>query len=98
MALPARRAKRIDANQPEIVQALRKAGVVVQIVSEPCDLLCGHAGRFVTLEVKDGRKCPSKRRLTEAEQEYYDLCKSAGLPHYVVESVEQAYEAMGLIR
>ena len=38
------------------------------------------------------------RLFTEAEQEYYDLCKSAGLPHYVVESVEQALEAVGMTR
>lgn len=70
-----RRAARIDDNQPAIVAALRRAGASVQHlhkVGEGCpDILVGHAGRNLALELKDGRKPPSDRRLTPAEQEWH---------------------------
>jgi hypothetical protein len=43
---------RPDANQGEIVQKLRDAGVIVEIIGQPVDLLCYYAGRFIPLEVK----------------------------------------------
>ncbi len=52
-----RRAARIDKNQPEIVEALRKAGFTVtplHAVGGGCpDLLCGKWGKNALLEVKD---------------------------------------------
>jgi hypothetical protein len=69
-----RRAAKIDANQPEIVQALRKAGATVQtlaMVGAGCpDLLVGFQGRNLLMEVKDGRLPPSRRRLTTDEQNW----------------------------
>ena len=44
--------KRRDANEPEVVMALRKAGAVVWFMDRPFDLLVGHRGRLVALEVK----------------------------------------------
>lgn len=90
----ARRSKRRDANEREIVQALRNAGAAVWHLDGPADLLCGRAGRFTTLEVKDGAKPPSARRLTPDEVAYAGTCREYGLPHYVVTSVEQALEAV----
>lgn len=59
---------RIDANQPEIVAALRKAGCTVQhlhAVGKGCpDLLCALDGGTFLIEVKDGSKIPSKQALT----------------------------------
>lgn len=53
-----RRAAKVDANQQEIVEALRAAGVSVQSlakVGDGCpDLLCGVGGVNVLLELKDG--------------------------------------------
>jgi hypothetical protein len=94
MSLPPRRAKRIDANQPDIVQALRKAGAKVWVLGSPADLLAGYRGRLSTLEVKDGAKPPSARQLTPAEREYLDDCIEMGLPHFVVISPEQAVEVV----
>jgi hypothetical protein len=94
MSLPARRAKRIDANQPDIVQALRKGGAKVWVLGTPCDLLVGVRGRFRTLEVKDGTKPPSKRALTPDEQDYFDACRAHALPHHVVTSVDEAVEVV----
>lgn len=68
-------AKRIDDNQNEIVKALRKFGASVCILSavgKGCpDLLVGYQGINYLFELKDGSKCPSKRRLTESELEFH---------------------------
>lgn len=49
-------ASRIDANQPEIIRALEAAGVSVQplhLIGKGCpDLLAGHNGLTVLLEIK----------------------------------------------
>ena len=86
-----RTAARIDANQPEIVLALRKLGASVQpihTIGKGCpDLLVGFKGRNVLLEVKDGNKSPSARALTCDETEW--IANWRGSVH-VVESVEQA--------
>ena len=94
-----RRAANIDANQAQIVAALRQVGALVQhlhTVGGGCpDLLVGFRRRLVLLEVKDGSRKPSDRKLTEAEQKFHALWRAAGLPVFVVENVEQALEAIG---
>ena len=98
-----RRAARIDANQPAIVEALRKAGCRVQplhMVGQGCpDLLVSRQGRVVLMEVKDGTKPPSKQRLTPDEQAWHDLwsdvAKAGAL--VVVASVGEALEAVEAI-
>jgi hypothetical protein len=51
-----RRARRVDANQPTIVAALRAAGRTVEVISDigrgVPDLLVGHLGRTFLLELK----------------------------------------------
>lgn len=44
------RRHRADATQPDIVEALRKAGVDVWIIGRPCDLLCQRAGQYFLLD------------------------------------------------
>lgn len=64
-----RRAARTDANQPEIVAALRAAGATVQslaTVGDGCpDLLVGYRGANLIFECKDGAKSPGNRKLTD---------------------------------
>lgn len=93
-----RRAARIDANQPEIVKALRKAGALVVHMGHPVDLLCGFSGRWVAIEIKDPAKPPSKRTLTDDQQEFFDQCRTRLLPVHRVETVEDALRAIGAIR
>ena len=86
-----RYARKIDANQPEIVQALRSVGARVWVLSKPFDLLVGHMGRFTVLEVK------ATHRLRKDQQHQTDEihdCQAGGLPVYRVESVEQALAAV----
>lgn len=90
-----RYANRIDANQNKIVDALRKAGAVVRIISQGDgmpDLLVGYKGYTILMEVKDGDKVPSARKLTEAEQKFFDDWRGGMLA--VINSVEEALEIL----
>lgn len=86
-----RRAAKIDANQVEIVKALRSVGASVQSLASTgkgCpDLLVGFRGVNYLLEVKDGEKVKSKRKLTPDQVEWHDSWRGRV---YVVENVEQA--------
>lgn len=81
---------RVDANQNEIVKALRNIGASVQplnAVKQGCpDLLVGYHGQNLLLEVKDGRKPPSDRKLTPAEKEWFDSWR--GVAYIVYSAVD----------
>ena len=51
---------RVDANQQEIVDALRKIGADVFIIGRPVDLLVGYRKRNFLLEVKTETAKPRK--------------------------------------
>lgn len=67
--------KRTDANHRQIVDALRRIGAsVVDLsdVGDGCpDLLVGFRGKNYLMEVKDGAKKPSERRLRETQVEFF---------------------------
>ena len=48
-----RYAARSDANQSEIVAALRASGASVFVLKLPVDLLVGYAGKTALVEIKD---------------------------------------------
>ena len=90
-----RYANRIDANQNKIVDAMRKAGAVVRIISQGDgipDLLVGYKGYTILMEVKDGDKVPSARKLTEAEQKFFNDWQGGLL--MIVNSPEEALEIL----
>lgn len=86
-----RRAAKVDANQGDIVSALRKVGASVtpiHTVGNGCpDLLVGFRARNYLFEVKDGAKPPSARKLTDDEAIWFGNWKGEA---HVVETVEQA--------
>lgn len=88
----ARRAARADDNHCQIVRALRAIGCTVQslaAVGDGCpDLLVGSRGVNLLLEINDGDKPPSARRLTADQIEWQ--AKWLGTPVAVVSSVEAA--------
>jgi len=89
---------RTDANQNEIVGALRDVGASVAITSAlgkgfP-DIVAGYRGINYLIEIKDGSKPPSARRLTPDEQEFHDLWRGAVI---VVKNVDEALKAIGAI-
>jgi hypothetical protein len=70
-----RQAAKIDANQPDIVKALKDAGMSVQILSAVGkgvpDLLVGFRGVNVLIEVKDGAKPLSAQKLTDDQANWH---------------------------
>jgi len=91
-----RRAAKIDANQTEIVSALRSIGCSVQLlhaVGKGCpDLLVGRNQTNYLIEVKDGAKVPSQRKLTSDQVEWHSLWQGNAI---VVKSVNEAVAAVG---
>ena len=91
-----RRRARIDANQPEIVAALRAAGATV-ISLAACgdgipDLLCGFRGKTALIEVKDSQQPPSKRQLTPDQLDWHGSWRGGTLA--VVCDVESALRVL----
>lgn len=88
-----RRAAKVDSNQSEIVAALRKRGAVVLITSQlknAFDLLVGFNGQLYIVEVKDGNKPPSARKLTSGELKCKEMFESVGVKYHVITSVSEA--------
>ncbi len=84
-----------DRNQPEIVKALRRAGAVVKHVhtlKNLFDILVYFQGRTYSVEIKDGSKPPSSRKLTEGELKCKQELESVGVKYWVVNSIEEALE------
>lgn len=94
-----RRAAKIDANQPAIVAALRKAGATVQslaAIGDGCpDLLVGYCGLTALLEVKDGSKPPSARQLTPDQQQWHQNWTGGILA--IVPDIETALRVLKLM-
>jgi len=90
-----RTAARVDDNHQQITAALRQAGVLVlslAAVGKGCpDLLCSLRGHLMLLEVKDGAKPPSRRKLTPEQEVFHSLW-----PVSVVTDVASAFDAVGL--
>jgi hypothetical protein len=91
-----RRAARKDANQGEIVDGLRRAGVRVEILNQEDipDLLVGYRFNFWLFEVKDGDKPPSRRKLRPGQQKFAE--RWAGYPIVKIESLDDAFSALGI--
>jgi hypothetical protein len=97
-----RRAAKIDDNQPDIVKALRAQGCDVlslAAIGNGCpDLLVSrpyYPHHYYLLEVKDGAKPPSARKLTPDQEKFHREWK--GQIH-IVTSVEEALNAVGIVR
>lgn len=88
--------KRIDQNHRLIVRALRDVGASVQSLADigkGCpDILCAFRDVNYVLEIKDGSLPPSRKKLTEDEQNWHAMWRG---PVHVVESVEDALKVVG---
>ena len=71
-----RRIARTDKNHKEIADHFRFLGASVQpthtIGKGFPDMVVGYMGHNYLIEVKDENKCPSKQKLTEHEQRFFD--------------------------
>ena len=86
---------RTDANQSTIVADLRAIGatvVLLHAVGQGCpDLLVGYGGKNYLLEVKDGEKSPSRRKLTPDQEDFHRDWRGQ------VSTVKNSAEAMDAI-
>ena len=76
--------RKVDANQRDIVSALRAIGAQVWVIEEPVDLLVAYRNRWYVLECKNR---DGKNRLTDAQR---DFLKSANAPVGIVRDAESA--------
>ena len=90
-----RRAAKVDDNQAEVVKDLRKLGVTVQhlhTVGMGCpDILCGYRGRNFLVEIKDGAKVPSARKLTLMEERWHEQWRGQVM---IGETAEEIFAAI----
>lgn len=94
-----RRAAKVDDNQPQIVKALRRSGAFVILTSQlknAFDLLVIYRGIIYIVEVKDGEKVKSKRKLTEGEIICQSGVESHGAKYHIIESVDDALKMIGV--
>jgi hypothetical protein len=87
------RARKIDTNQPKIVDQLRQCGISVQILSavgKGCpDLMCGVNGRTYCFELKNPDQPKSAQALTAEEV----IFKNEWKGHYaIIRTIEEALE------
>ena len=74
-----------DANQAEIVAALRERGAYVVEIEHPLDLLVGYDSRWVLVEVKDGPKA----RIRPSQQAFVDQVQAQNLPAIFIRSIPE---------
>jgi hypothetical protein len=63
-----RRAARVDANQEQIVSALRAAGAYVWIIGLPVDLLVGYKNHTFLVEIKTDKN----KKFTKLQTDFFD--------------------------
>ena len=94
-----RRAARIDANQPEVVAALRQAGALVipthMVGGGFPDLVVCFRGVTLLMEIKNGRLPPSAQLLTPDQLAFH--AEWTGGPLCIVNDVEGALRAIRVI-
>ena len=87
-----RRAARVDANQAQIVSALRTAGAYVWIIGLPVDLLVGYKGHTFLVEVKNG----PRKRLTALQEDFFNNWSGSTLAR--IDGPEAALRMIGVIK
>jgi hypothetical protein len=93
-----RTAAKKDDNHSEIVKTFERLGWSVLDISQipnTADILIANGSRYCVVEIKDGNKPPSKRKLTEGEKRFMEEWRGIwGL----VESVDDAIDLSRLLR
>jgi hypothetical protein len=86
-----RYAARVDANQAQIVSALRAAGAYVWIIGLPVDLLVGYNNHTFLVEIKDG----PRKRLTALQQDFFNNWSGSTLAR--IDGPEAALRMIGVV-
>jgi hypothetical protein len=93
-----RYAAKIDSNQNEVVDALRKAGASVQSLAAlgkgVPDLLVSIRGVNLLMEIKDGSKPKSAQKLTEDQLKWHGAWQG---PVCIVDGPKAALRMIGVV-
>ena len=84
-----RRKAKVDKNQTEIVEALRKVGAVVKFtfqLKNLFDILVFYRGNTYCVEIKSSRKS----KLSEGELECKKELESVGVAYWIIYDVDDA--------
>jgi len=87
-----RYAARVDANQTQIVSALRAAGAYVWVIGLPVDLLVGYKNHTFLVEIKTD----SRKRLTKLQADFFDNWSGSTLAR--IDSPEAALRMIGVVK
>jgi hypothetical protein len=87
-----RYAARVDANQEQIVSALRSVGAYVWIIGLPVDLLVGYKNHTFLVELKSG----PKKRLTKLQADFFENWSGSTLAR--IDSPEAALRMIGVVK
>lgn len=87
-----RYAARVDANQDQIVSALRAAGAYVWIIGLPVDLLVGYKGHSFLMEIKT----TSKKKLTKLQDDFFKNWTGGTVCR--IDSPEAALRMIGVLK
>ena len=90
-----RHAARVDANQAEIVAALRDAGASVYLIQLPVDLLVGYGGKTALVEVKNPNSRYGRAGANANQASWLEHWK--GGTAAVIDSVEAAQRLLKLM-
>ena len=77
-------AKRTDANQQDILNALHQAGMSAIFIGQPVDILASYAGKNYLFEVKT-----EKGKLNKKQREFFDTWRGQVT---VVRNAQQALD------
>lgn len=87
-----RYAARVDANQDQIVLALRAAGAYVWIIGLPVDLLVGYKNHTFLVEIKS----TSRKRLTNLQADFFESWCGGTLAR--IDSPDAALRMIGVLK
>ena len=86
---------KVDKNQPEIVEALRRTGAIVKhvhTVKKLFDILVYYNGKTYNVEIKQDKS----KKLTDGELECKTDLESVGVKYWVIYSIDDALKMIGL--
>lgn len=86
------RARRVDDNHSEIINHARSLGFFVwdtHTLPNSCDCVMIRNGKTFFVEIKDGEKTASKKKLTPGEAKFKEDVSKYGGAHLVVENKQQ---------
>ncbi len=69
-----------DANQPEIVAALRERGALVVEIEHPVDLLVAYKSVWCLVEVKSSHRA----KIQPSQKKFLDQCGRARVPCFLI--------------